>query len=98
MRAWSAVFLGAALCGCAGDKGRTETGDDSGPPPDDTGNAETGEPEAPSDDVCERFTPGPSSSEDAVIGLSEAHADYRLFGPAEDFPTADDALDRKSVV
>jgi len=92
MRVTTPALLGAVLWGCAGDKDGPATGDDTAVPVDDSGSPETGTPEAPSDDVCERYTPGPSSSKDAVIGLSEAHADYRLFGPAEDFATPDAAL------
>lgn len=92
MRVCCRTLLFWSLVGCKDETGTVVKGHDTGETGEETGSPETGSPAAPSDDVCARFVPGPSSSKDAVIGLSEAHADYRLFGPTEDFATADAAL------
>jgi C-terminal processing protease CtpA/Prc len=63
--------------------------DDSSTPVDDSA---VDTPVALSDEWCERVAAGPASTATLLGALSDAHADIRLFGYADDFATVDRAL------
>lgn len=84
-------LLGLVLLSCAG---KDDPSPEESAAPSDTGEggADTGPPEPPSEDPCERALSGAAAEKSAAIALSEAHADLRLFGEAADFPSVDEAL------
>lgn len=91
---WRSLLAVLALAGCAGDKPADDSAapDDSATPADDSAPPDDSGLPAASQDLCDRLIAGPAESAAAPLGLSQLHAEVRLFGPHEDFVTPDEAL------